>query len=362
HPGDTPPNSASGLHPDNGSPYGGSRTPHPGDTPPNSASGLHPDNGSPYGGSRTPHPGDTSPNGASGFPHPGDTSPNGPTGFPHGGDGSPTRASGLAHPDEDTPYGGSGLPNPGGGSPQSRPGSPAARNGAADARSPYASDTRTRSGSGGPRTSADAPAPTATPPGLPWGVAVLAAGLAVEAYASTAGTRAAAMPSGLPTGPAAVLVGWALTAFGLALAGPGLTHLCGRLLQAVRPGAMRLLAGRILMQEATRIGRPLGIVCAVASAGYAMAVLNDPSAGGRDLGPLTTLGATVVTGCAVATLLTAAVEARQARADTTAALLRLGAPPTVLRGAAALRAAALLAVFGPLTLIVAELAALPLAR
>jgi hypothetical protein len=207
-----------------------------------------------------------------------------------------------------------------------------------------------------------APQSQATPSGLPWGTAVLAAGLAVEAYASAATTNAPRMPSGLPTGPAAVLVGWALTAVGLALAGPGLTHLCGRLLQTLRPGALRLLAGRVLMEEATRIGRPLGIVCAVASAGYALAVLHDPAADGRSLGPLTTLGASVVTGCAVATLFTAAVEARQARADTTAALLRLGAPPTVLRGAAALRAGALLAVFGPLTLIVAELAALPLAR
>ena len=34
----------------------------------------------------------------------------------------------------------------------------------------------------------------------------------------------------------------------------------------------------------------------------------------------------------------------------------------MLRSAAALRAGALLAVFGPLTLVVAELAALPLAR
>ncbi|WP_328874118.1 hypothetical protein OHT76_30870 [Streptomyces sp. NBC_00287] len=203
--------------------------------------------------------------------------------------------------------------------------------------------------------------PTATPSGLPWGTAILAAGLAVEAYASTA-TTTAPMPGGLPTGPTAVLLGWALTAVGLALAGPGLTHLCGRLLQSARPGALRLLAGRVLMEEATRIGRPLGVVCAVASAAYAMAVLHDPTADGRTLGPLTTLGATVVTGCAIATLLTAAVEARQARADTTAALLRLGAPPTMLRSAAALRAGALLTVFGPLTLIVAELAALPLAR
>lgn len=206
------------------------------------------------------------------------------------------------------------------------------------------------------------PAPTTTPPGLPWGTAILAAGLAVEAYASTATNPSAPMPTGLPTGPTAVLLGWALTAIGLALAGPGLTHLCGRLLQSLRPGALRLLTGRVLMEEATRIGRPLGVVCAVASAAYAMAVLHDPTTDGRALGPLTTLGATVVTGCAVATLLTAAVEARQARADTTAALLRLGAPPTMLRSAAALRTGALITVFGPLTMIVAELAALPLAR
>ncbi|WP_261719561.1 hypothetical protein [Streptomyces sp. FZ201] len=217
-----------------------------------------------------------------------------------------------------------------------------------------ASDTRAQS----PR---DKP-PTAPPSGLPWGIAILAAGLTIEAYASTTKGTPTTLPTGLPTAPTAALLGWALTAFGLALAGPGLTHLCGRVLQSVRPGALRLLAGRILMEESTRIGCPLGIVCAVASAAYAMAVLHDPAADGRTPGPLTTLGATVVATCAVATLLTAAVEARQARADTTAALLRLGAPAAVLRGAAALRAGALLLVFGPLTLTVAELAALPLAR
>ncbi|MEV5906561.1 hypothetical protein AB0L81_42990, partial [Streptomyces sp. NPDC052127] len=168
------------------------------------------------------------------------------------------------------------------------------------------------------------------------------------------------VPGGLPTGPAAVLVGWTLTAVGLALAGPGLTHLCGRLLQSARPGALRLLAGRGLMQEAARIGRPLGVVCAVASGAYTMAALYDPA--DPAFGPLTTLGALVVAGCAVATLLTAAVEARQVRADTTAALLRLGAPAKTLRSAAALRSGALLALFVPLTLIVAELAALPLIR
>ncbi|MFE9624864.1 hypothetical protein [Streptomyces sp. NPDC006527] len=201
------------------------------------------------------------------------------------------------------------------------------------------------------------PAPP-NPTLLPWGAALLAAGLAVEAYAThTTSTTDVSLPGG-PTGPAAVLVGWALTALGLALAGPGLTHLCGRLLQAVRPGALRLLAGRGLMQEASRIGRPLGVVCAVASGAYSMAALYDPA--DPSVGPLTALGALLVAGCTCATLLTAAVEARQARADTTAALLRLGAPATMLRSAAALRAGALLALFLPLTVLVAELASLPL--
>ncbi|MEH0418147.1 hypothetical protein [Streptomyces sp. B21-083] len=204
------------------------------------------------------------------------------------------------------------------------------------------------------------PAPRPTPRGLPWGIAALAAGLAVEAYAARTPHTRLAMPGGATGSSAAVLVGWALTALGLALAGPALTHFCGRLLQAVRPGALRLLAGRVLMEEATRIGRPLGVVCAVASGAYAMLVLYEDAVDDPSLGPLTTLGALVVVGCAVATLLTAAAEARHARADTTAALLRLGAPATTLRTAAGLRAAALLALFAPLTFLIAELAALPL--
>ncbi|MGW2745627.1 hypothetical protein [Streptomyces sp. NPDC001450] len=206
--------------------------------------------------------------------------------------------------------------------------------------------------------------PTALPPsreapvGLPWGIATVAAGLAVQAYAGR--TTPAPDLTDLPVDAFTVLVGWVLTALGLVLAAPGLTHLCGRVLQSVRPGALRLLAGRVLMAEATRIGRPLGVVCAVASATYALTVLYDGPA--PSFGPLTTLGALVVTGSTVATLLTAATEARQRRADTTAALLRLGAPATMLRSAAALRTGALLAVFAPLTLVIANLAALPMAR
>ncbi|MFF7392689.1 hypothetical protein ACFZAE_30125 [Streptomyces scabiei] len=204
------------------------------------------------------------------------------------------------------------------------------------------------------------PAPRPAPGGLPWGITVLAVGLALETYAGRSDHRLGlTLPGGFADSPAGVLGGWLLTALGLVLTGPGLTHLTGLLLQSVRPGARRLLAGRMLQEEARRIGRPLGVVCAVASGAYAMVTL---ASGVRPaVGPLTLLGALVVAGCAVLTLATAAVEARRARADTMAALVRLGAPRALPRQAALLRAGALLAVFGALTWTIAQLAALPLA-
>ncbi|MEU0057906.1 hypothetical protein [Streptomyces sp. NPDC006334] len=234
--------------------------------------------------------------------------------------------------------------------------------------SPAPSDAAPRTADGDAHAPDDLPPSAAPDPtSLPWGAALLATGLAVESYAARTTTAAPLPLPGGPTSPAAVLAGWALTVVGLALAGPGLTHLCGRLLQAARPGALRLLAGRGLMQEASRIGRPLGVLCAVASGAYSMSALHASTTAASptptDLafgGPLATLGAVLVAGCALATLLTAAVEARQARADTTAALLRLGAPSTALRTAAAFRAGALAALFVPLTLTVSALAALPL--
>lgn len=155
-----------------------------------------------------------------------------------------------------------------------------------------------------------------------------------------------------------MLAGWTLTAIGLAMAGPGLAYLCGRLLQAVRPGAVRLLAGRVLMNEARRIGGPLGVVCAVLSAVAAAHALYGTAP--RPFGPLTELGAVLVLGCTTATLLTSALEVRQDRTRTAQALLTLGAPASALRAATALRAAVLLLVFAPLTWLIAELAALPL--
>ncbi|CAM5543645.1 Integral membrane protein OS=Streptomyces antimycoticus OX=68175 GN=SSPO_033540 PE=4 SV=1 [Streptomyces antimycoticus] len=173
------------------------------------------------------------------------------------------------------------------------------------------------------------------------------------------------MPGRLGGNPPGVVGGWALAALGLVLAGPGLTHLCGRLLAVGRPGVLRLLAGRMLQQEAGLIGRPVGALCALAAAGYTVLELygraSGPS-GAHAFGPLTGLGAALVTLCAAATTLTAVVEARSARERTTAALLRLGAPTRLLRGAAALRATALLALLVPLVWVVAHLTAMPFHR
>ncbi|MEU3450687.1 hypothetical protein AB0H29_26195 [Streptomyces thermolilacinus] len=201
--------------------------------------------------------------------------------------------------------------------------------------------------------------PVPAPAGLPWGVALMAVGLALELYGARGTGDAVPLPGGVPGSPVPVLAGWAVTALGLAVVGPGLAHLCGRLLQAYRPGATRLLAGRGLMAEARRIGRPLGVLCAVAAAGLTANTLY-AQADARPFGPLSGLGATVVLACAAASLFTAVAEARQQRAGTAAALLRLGAPAAVLRSAALLRSVVLLAVFAPLTWLVAALTALPL--
>ncbi|MFJ7786016.1 hypothetical protein ACIQY8_25625 [Streptomyces albidoflavus] len=211
-----------------------------------------------------------------------------------------------------------------------------------------------------PRTEPATPLPV--PSGLPWGVALLATGLAVESWAAGGTSRdgGVPLPGGVESGALGGVLGWLLTALGLALAGPGLTHFCGRVLQSAKPGAVRLLAGRGLQEEATRIGRPVGVVCAVASGALASATLYGAGTGASPAGPLTALGAVLVAGCALATLLSAGVEARRSRASANAALLRLGAPASALRNAATLRALTLLVVFVPLTWAVATLAAAPL--
>ncbi|MDX2704035.1 hypothetical protein PV350_14355 [Streptomyces sp. PA03-6a] len=201
------------------------------------------------------------------------------------------------------------------------------------------------------------------PSGLPWGVALVAIGLAVQiSSAGDAGAPgpdgALPLPGGLGHAAPAVVGGWLLTATGMVLAMPGLVHLCGRLLAAYRPGALRLLAGRALQEEATLVGRPLGALCAVAAT--ALAGSDRFGAVAHPVGPLTVLGAVLVVLSAVATALTATVDAKRARRPATAALSRLGTPAALLRNAAAVRALAVLGVVLPLTLLIAHLGTLPL--
>ncbi|WP_190110015.1 hypothetical protein [Streptomyces cinnamoneus] len=223
--------------------------------------------------------------------------------------------------------------------------------------------------------SADAPAPAAARAprpghaGLPWGIAVLACGLALEAYVGHAPAPAPdhllALPGQEDGASPGLLAGWLLASFGLVLAGPGLIHWCGALLAAGRPGAVRLLAGRILQDAAVRLGRPLGVLCAVAAGALAAVELYGPEwehTGPHPFGPLTGLGAAIVMACVTATAITAALDTRVSRSGTHDALLRLGVPASVMRGAVAVRSGALLALLAPLTWLIAELTTLPLTR
>ncbi|MGW6409905.1 hypothetical protein ACWF95_22355 [Streptomyces vinaceus] len=191
-------------------------------------------------------------------------------------------------------------------------------------------------------------APAAPQTALPWGIALTACGLAIEAYAGPGG-------AGMPAG-------WALTAVGLSLAGPGIAYACGALVQAARPGAMRLLAGRTLQEEAPRLGRPLGVLCAVGAGALTAAALRERGGLGVPLGPLTGPACALVVLCAAATLVTRALEVRQDRSAARTALRDMGAPGAVLRTAATLRATALAAVCAPVVWGVAQLTSLALTR
>ncbi|MEU4092066.1 hypothetical protein [Streptomyces sp. NPDC026673] len=214
------------------------------------------------------------------------------------------------------------------------------------------------------RTREDAPATReSAPSGLPWGAALVAIGLALGITSARDGRTPVSggmlpLPGGLGHAAPAVVGGWLLTAAGMVLAMPGLVHLCGRLLAACHPSALRLLAGRALQEEASLVGRPLGALCAVAAT--ALVGGDRLGAGVHPVGPLTVLGACLVTVSALATVLTATVDAKRARRPATAALARLGAPAALLRNAAAVRALAVLGAALPLTLLIAHLGTLPL--
>jgi hypothetical protein len=221
-------------------------------------------------------------------------------------------------------------------------------------------------GRGNPTSSARTPPPVAAressvTSGLPWGAALIATGFALETYVG-ASTRAHSPGAMLSSGAAGLIAGWLLIALGLLLAGPVLTQSCGRLLSAGRPGAVRLLAGRMLAQDALCLGRPLGVLCAVAACGLAAVDVygSTPQERALVLGPLPVLGAALVVCCVTASALAAAAESRASRAPATGALRRLGASGKLLWCTAALRATALLTVLGPLAWAVGELCAFTL--
>lgn len=202
--------------------------------------------------------------------------------------------------------------------------------------------------------------PAASLKALPWGVALAAAGLALETMSGvsiSASTRSTALDN-LPPG---VIIGCMAVALGLIVAGPGLVHLCGKLTASGQPTAVRLLAGRALQQEAERLGRPWGVLCAVAAGGLLTSGLfTDTNIGGRDSGAVHVLGAVLVVGCAAATAFTVAVEVRTARTETKEALVRLGAPEQMLWATAAIQVGALLAALLPMACVMAFLTASPL--
>ncbi len=201
-----------------------------------------------------------------------------------------------------------------------------------------------------------APAPADdTPSGLPWGIALIAVGLAIEVSARHGDTLP--LPSGLGSIPPAAAGGWIVTTVGLMLAGPGLVHLSGRLVAALRPGAVRLLAGRALQQEARRLGRPLGLLAATAAAAFCGYGLRQNA--GHPLGPVTTFAATLVAVCVLASTAMAAADSHRNRAPAAAALGDLAASPALLRTAAAVRGAALIAAFLPPAVLIAALSPLP---
>ncbi|MCI0384687.1 hypothetical protein [Streptomyces sp. CNQ085] len=220
-----------------------------------------------------------------------------------------------------------------------------------------------------PEPPAALPRQPPVPAGLPWGVAATATGLALETYAAERLIASAVPRAPLPGSPDAlgpgIVAGWLLIAAGLVLAGPGLVHLCGLLLAAGRPGALRLLSGRVLREEAPRVGHPAGVLCAVTAGALTAVRLREPGTvlgGGAAMGPLAALGTAVVVVCAVAGALSAASDLRAARAPANDGLRRLGVPRRLLRAAAVLRTAALLGVLVSVAWLVAELASVPLAR
>lgn len=192
--------------------------------------------------------------------------------------------------------------------------------------------------------------------------ALTAGGLALASYAAHGLPREGERPVRADTlGVSALPVGWLLAALGLVLAGPGLTHLSGRLLAAGHPGPVRLLSGRSLQREAPFVGRPLGALCAVAAALLAFARVRGTSGAAPLPGPLVTVAVALVVSGAVGAGLAALARARHMRQPAQEVLVRLGASRKLRRATALARAGALSGALAVPVWVAGHLAALPLA-
>ncbi len=151
----------------------------------------------------------------------------------------------------------------------------------------------------------------------------------------------------------AALTGWLLALLGLPAVAPGLLALTGILLAVLRPGAVRLLAGRSLRAEAGRLGAGAGLAAATVCAAWGAHTARQHAT--RPAGHLTVLAAAVVVIGVLALLAGTTVGIHRTRTSTTGVLRSLGACGHHLNGVALLRAAVVVAVCLPPTAVVAWL-------
>ncbi|MFE1319960.1 hypothetical protein [Kitasatospora phosalacinea] len=189
---------------------------------------------------------------------------------------------------------------------------------------------------------------------------VLLAGLGLELYGlrpdATDAERTLALPGGLPATSPALLTGWGLTALALALWTGPLLALAGRLLALRSPAPLRLLAGRGLTARARRLGAPLAVLTTVVA--LMLVAWRHWARTGTDVPALTLVEGALVLACALAALAARLHELRADRRPALDALDRLGTPPGLLTGTAALRtlaAGTVLLLTGGLTVLLCPL-------
>lgn len=171
---------------------------------------------------------------------------------------------------------------------------------------------------------------------------LLLVGLALELYGLRPGAaqdgRPIRLPAGLGSTSHAALTGWALAALGLALLTAPLLAWTGRLLALGRPTPLRLLAGRGLTAEAGRLGTPLAVLALTLAVTLTGIRYWTDKPGTAEALPA--VEGVLVVACVAGAVITRVAEIRGARQGVTAALMRLGAAPRLLFGAALLRTAA----------------------